>query len=297
VPERRPRQVLHPGCGGIDGHAAPLTAWLRRVSDEGQSTPELVDGGTPDRALIALRTWWQEPPCPVVAIERTGGDWKPVSHVLSEALAGWVAKSQDVRQRPGQKTDERDAPWMAELLAPGLIQPSGVPPPAMRAVRDLTRPRVSLGPTRTQAKNRVSKIVEDTTSTLARVGSEVFGKRARRMVEALGAGNRDAAQLSAMARGRVRRKSPQRAVALAGQCTAPHATRMAGALALVDVLGRKIGALDPQLPAWLGPMAPQLEQRDSLPGVNAITARAMLAEMGLAMTRCGSAERLAAWAG
>ena len=167
----------------------------------------------------------------------------------------------------------------------------------MRALRDLTRTRVSLVQTRTQAKNRVSKILEDTNITRASVVSEVFGKSARRMLEALVAGERDAAKLSAMALGSVRRKMPQLAGALAGPCTAHHATLMAGALALVDVLGRQLGDMDQQLHEWLGPMAPQLEQLDSLPGVNESTARAMLAEIGLDLTRFGSASRRAAWAG
>jgi hypothetical protein len=59
VQERHPLPVLHPVCGGIDVHAAPLTACLRRVSDDGQSTTEVVDCGTTYRALIALRTWLQ----------------------------------------------------------------------------------------------------------------------------------------------------------------------------------------------------------------------------------------------
>jgi transposase len=63
------------------------------------------------------------------------------------------------------------------------------------------------------------------------------------------------------------------------------------------VLGRQIGEMDQQLHALLGPMAPQLEQLDSIPGVNEITARDILAEIGLDMRRFGSAERLAAWAG
>jgi hypothetical protein len=50
-------QVLYPVCGASDGHAAQLTACLRRVSDEGQITTELVDCGTTYRALIAFRTW------------------------------------------------------------------------------------------------------------------------------------------------------------------------------------------------------------------------------------------------
>jgi hypothetical protein len=289
--------VLHPVCGGIAVHAAPLTACLRRVSDDGQSTTERVDGGTTSRDLIAFRPWWQAQPCPVVAMERTGVSWKPVYHVVSAVVEVCGAKRHEVRQRPGTKTDARDATWMAERLAPGLSQPRLVPPPAMRAFRDLTRTRVSLVQTRTQAQHRVSKMLEATNITLARVVSEVLGKRARRLVEALVAGARDAAQLSVMALGSGRRQMPQLAVALAGQCTAPHATRMAGALEVVDVLGRQSGDMDQQRQAWLGPMAPQLEQLDSLPGVNASTARDMLAEIGLDMTRFGSASRRAAWAG
>ena len=125
--------MLHPICGGIAVHAAPLTACRRRVRDEGQSTTALVDGGTTSRDLIALRPWWQEPPWPVVALERTGVSWNPVSPVLRAVVAVCGAKSHDGRQRPGTKTDEREATWMAERLAHGVLQPRCVPPPAMRA--------------------------------------------------------------------------------------------------------------------------------------------------------------------
>jgi transposase len=66
---------------------------------------------------------------------------------------------------------------------------------------------------------------------------------------------------------------------------------------LGDVLGRQLGEREQQRQAWLGPMAPPREPLDSMPGVHALTARAMLAELGLDMPRLGSAERLAAWAG
>jgi transposase len=290
-------QVIHPVCCGIDVHSAQLTACLRRVSEDAQITTELVNCGTTYRELIAFRTWLQEHQCPVVAMESTGVYWKPVYHVLSEAVEVCVANSQDVRQRPGHKTDQRDATWIAELLAHGLIKPSVVPPPEICALRDLTRTRVSLVQTRTQAKNRVYKILEDTNIKLASVVSDVFGKSGRRMLDALVAGKRDPQKLSAMALGTLRRKIPQLEVALEGQFTAHHARLIAGALELVDVLGRQMAEIDQQLQEVLGPMAPQLEQLDSIPGVDEITARDIIAEIGLDMTRFGSASRLAAWAG
>jgi transposase len=290
-------QVIHPVCCGIDVHAAQLTACLRRVSDEGQITTEVINWGTTYRALLAFRTWLQEHQCPVVAMESTGVYWKPVYHVLSDAVEVYVANSYEVRQRPGRKTDPRDAPWLAELLAHGLIKPSCVPPPAIRALRDLTRTRVSLVQTRTQAKNRVYKLLEDTNIKLASVVSDVLGKSGRRMLAALIAGERDAAQLSALALGTLRRKIPQLEVALEGQFTAHHARLIAGALELVDVLGRQIAEIDQQRRELLTEVAPQLEQLDSIPGIDEITARDIIAEIGLDMTHFGSASRLAAWAG
>lgn len=230
-------------------------------------------------------------------MESTGVSWKPVYHVLSEALDVPLANSRDVRQRPGKKTDKSDATWIAELLAHGLITPSVVPPPTMRALRDLTRTRGSLVQTRTPSKNRVDKILEDTNLKLASVVSAVCGKSARRMLDALVGGARDPSKLSVMALGSLRGKLPQLEVALEGQCTEHHARLIGGALELVDVLDRQIAEIDHQIDALLSEMVPQLEQLTSIPGVSDITARDILAEIGVDMRRFGSASRLASWGG
>jgi transposase len=47
----------------------------------------------------------------------------------------------------------------------------------------------------------------------------------------------------------------------------------------------------------MGPLAPQVERRTSLPGVEATAARAILAALGTEMRPCGSAARRASWAG
>src|SRR5262244_3189742 len=68
------------------------------------------------------RVWWW--PGRVQASQSTGVSWKPVSQILRAAVEGYGAKSHEVRQWSGYKTDQREAPWLAELLAPGLITPS-----------------------------------------------------------------------------------------------------------------------------------------------------------------------------
>jgi transposase len=66
---------------------------------------------------------------------------------------------------------------------------------------------------------------------------------------------------------------------------------------LVEVFGRQIAQIDAQLRELRGEMTSQLEQLGSMPGVSEITARDLIAEIGLDRQRFGSASRLASWAG
>jgi transposase len=248
-------------------------------------------------ALLALAEWLVERHCPVVAMESTGVYWQPVYHVLSGTLEVLVGNAQEMRRRPGHKTDKADARWIAELLAHGLIRPSFLPPPPIRALRDLTRTRVALVQSRSQAKNRVHKVLEDTNLKLASVVADLFGVSGRRMLAALIAGERDPHVLASFARGRLRRKLAELELALQGQFTTHHARLIALALEVIDLMSRQIAELDQQIGELIAPLYPQIEQLVSIPGVEATAARAILAEIGTDMSRFGSDARLSSWAG
>jgi transposase len=289
-------QVVHPVCCGLDVHQATLTACVRRVSADGQITADLREFGTTYPALLALSDWLVAEHCPVVAMESTGVYWKPIYHVLVGVVEVLVGNAREMRPRPGKKTDKADARWIAELLAHGLIRPSFVPPPAIRALRDLTRTRVGLVQTRTQAKNRVQKVLEDSNIKLASVVSDVFGKSGRRMLQALIDGERSPQKLASMALGRLRRKLPELEVALTGQFSDHHGRIITLSLELIDLLERQIAELNAQIGVLVEPLTPQLEQLDSIPGVDVTAARDILGEIGTDMSRFGSASRLASWA-
>jgi transposase len=290
-------QVVYPVCCGIDVHQARLTACLRGVQGDGQVTQDVREFATTYSALLALTEWLVEQHCSVVAMESTGVYWQPVYHVLSGALEVVVGNAQEIRRRPGRKTDKADARWIAELLAHGLIRPSFLPPPPIQALRDLTRTRVALVQSRSQAKNRVHKILEDTNIKLASVVADLFGVSGRRMLAALMAGERDPHVLAAFARGRLRRKLAALELALHGQFTAHHARLIALALEVVDLMNRQIAELDQQIRELIAPLYPQIEQLISIPGVEATAAQMILAEIGIDMSRFGSDARLASWAG
>jgi transposase len=289
-------QAVHPICWGIDGHQAQLTACLRRVDTDGQVTKEVRDFATTYDALLTLSTWLTEQQCPIVALESTGVYWRPVYHVLVGTVEVLVGNAQEMRRRPGRKTDKADARWIAELLAHGLIRPSFIPPPPIGALRDLTRTRVALIQTRAQAKNRVVKVLEDTNIKLTSVVSDLFGRSGRRMLAALLAGERDPQKLAALALGTLRRKRPQLALALTGQFTDHHAWLIRGALEPIDLLDQQIADLDQHIGELVAPLVPQMEPLTSIPGVEMTAARAILAEIGTEMRHFGSAARLASWA-
>ena len=68
--------------------------------------------------------------------------------------------SRHARQLAGRpKTDQKDAQWIARLAEMGLLRPSFVPPPEIRALRDLTRTRVMLARDRTREWQRLEKLL------------------------------------------------------------------------------------------------------------------------------------------
>ncbi|MBI2566345.1 MAG: IS110 family transposase, partial [Candidatus Schekmanbacteria bacterium] len=208
-----------------------------------------------------------------------------------------VGNAYDMRRRPGKKTDRLDAEWISELLAHGLIAPSFVPPPAIAALRDLTRLRVALVQSRTQAKNRVGKVLEQANIKLGSVASTIFGASGRAMLTALVAGERDPKRLALLARGRLREKIPQLELALSGGFTEHHGAMIRMMLDQIDMLDRQIGEIEARVEELLSDAGEDIERLTTIPGVADTAARAVVGEIGRDMSRFGSANRRASWAG
>ena len=94
-------------------------------------------------------------------MESTGVCWKPVWNMLEGSLSLVLANPYQVKNIPSRKTDRNDSEWLAELLAPGLIKASYVPPPQIRDLRELTRYRVKLTGEYNRIHNRIHKVLED----------------------------------------------------------------------------------------------------------------------------------------
>jgi transposase len=263
----------------------------------GQWQKEMRQFGTMTKELLALLDWLVGEGCTHVAMESTGVYWKPVYNILEGQLELLVVNAQHLKAVPGRKTDVRDAEWIAELLAHGLLRGSFVPPVSVREVRELTRYRTSVVRDCARTINRLQKVLEGANIKLASVVSDIRGVSARLMLEGLLAGERDTEQLASLAKGRLKEKREQLVEALSGRLQPHQSFLIAEHLAQIDYLEGAIERLSHEIEERLRPFEQQIGWLDTIPGVNRRTAEVLWAETGGDMSRFPSARHLASWAG
>ena len=121
------------------------------------------------------------------------------------------------------------------------------PPAEIAAIREVCRYRKKLTQARTSELQRLCKVLEDGGVKIDSVASSITTVSARAMVEALVAGERDPRVLADLARGVLRKKLPDLAMALAGRFDAHHALLARMHLEHIDHLAGMIGRLDTQI--------------------------------------------------
>src|SRR6516225_1310980 len=200
-------QVLYPRCFALDVHKLTVVACLR-IADDSKVTTEVRTFDTTTASFITLRDWLAANKCTRVAMEATGVYWKPVWHILSDGEFELVlANAAHVKNVPGRKTDVSDAEWVVDLLAHGLIRPSFVPNRQTQELRALMRTRKQLVREAASHIQRVQKTLEDANIKLDSVISDIMGKSARAMIEAMIAGETNPAKLARLGSARSRHQT------------------------------------------------------------------------------------------
>ncbi|MFI5069003.1 MAG: transposase [Streptosporangiales bacterium] len=128
------------------------------------------------------------------------------------------------------------------------------------------------------------------------VVSDLFGASGRDMMAALVAGERNPKVLAQLARRRMRAKITILEEAFTGHFTDHHAFLLGRMLARVDAISADITGLDTRVEAEIAPFMDVVARLDEIPGINLAAAHAILAEIGLDMTRFPTAGHLASWA-
>ena len=192
---------------------------------------------------------------------------------------------------------EPDATWIADLLAHGLIRSSFVPPPRIQELRDLTRTRKQLVREISQHSSRIQKTLEDADLKLGSVLSNVLGKSGRAILTAIIAGQTDPEKLADLAAGTARKKRAELVEALHGRVRDHHRGLLQVHLSLIAALEQALAQIDATVGKTLAPIHDSARLLTTLPGVSDLTARVMVAEIGVDMTRFATAAHLISWSG
>jgi transposase len=289
-------EVLHPRCCGLDVHKETVVACVRLVID-GKVVKESRTYSTTTADLIAMSEWLAENKCTHVAMEATGVYWKPVWHILADGGFELVlANAAHIKNVPGRKSDVKDADWISELLAHGLIRASFVPDGPTQEMRTFLRTRKQFVREKARHILRIEKTLEDANIKLDSVITDIVGVSGRKMIEALIAGESDPAKLAGLADHRLKASQSALRDALRGRVTAQHRFLLRLHLDQIDALDAAIATIDREVEASIAPFCTAIEQVVSVPGVKNLAALQILSEIGTDMSRFASDANLVSWA-
>lgn len=289
-------EVVHERCAGLDVHKETVVACIR-IGAGRNVRREVRTFGTFTSDLLELADWLTSEQVTHVAMESTGVYWKPVWHILEGHFTQVLANAAHIKNVPGRKTDVKDAEWIADLLAHGLIRSSFVAEPAMQRLRDLTRTRKQLVGERTRHVQRIHKTLEDANVKIASVITDLLGRSGRAFLEAMLAGESDPETLADLTDRRVKASRKEIVEALRGFVNSHHRFLIQLHLTLIQGLDAALADIEREVAALLAPFRSVCDLLISLPGISDTAAQAVLAEIGPEMSRFPTDANLISWAG
>jgi transposase len=287
-------------CAGIDvGKTFITVCWMHGAAD---AEPELEFRrfDTFNLELLQLRQWLLSVHCTHIGMESTGSYWKPLFNLLESDFSILLVNPEQVKARKGHKTDWGDCRWIAHLLRHGLLTGSYIPPLPVRQLRDLTRLRKELIQDTVREKNRIQKFLEDANVKIASVLSDVLNVTGQEILSALLDGKLSPAEMADLAKHKARAKIAELTAALKEHRMTDHLRLMLRlCLSHLEFLEKEIRKIDRQAAALIREhgMTEALDLIQSIPGIQDISARAILAEIGPSVDAFPSDAHLSSWAG
>jgi transposase len=298
----------------VDVHKKMLAVVVADVAGEGEYQFERRKfGATPDQ-LYALAQWLGEQEVEEVVMESTAQYWKPVWGALEQywkparqqragasKMSGTLhlCQAQSNRGPRGRKSDFVDGERMVKRLVAQELVLSFVPDPEQRLWRTVTRRKHQLTRDKIRFQNQLEALLEQAHIKLSSFVSDLLGVSARRMLQAIAAGETDPAVLAALADCRLRATPEQLRDAL-GACTqlnAVYRRLLNMALEELKLLEEHIEQLDREAAGLLQEHQDVVQRVAEVPGFGVDSAVQMVAEVGPEAGTFDSAEQLSSWVG
>ena len=235
--------------------------------------------------LIQFRDWLIENNCHNVCMESTGKYYIPVYNALEGHIPNVVvANPKWVKAIKGEKDDNKDAKWIADLFKFGIVRSSYIPEKDIRILREFTRYQYKLVNIRSSEKNRFQNALTVGNCKLDLVFTDVFGKSASSIVDTILSDEPYTSEdiLSAVEGTNLNQYQKARI-----KIVQKH---MEYVDSLLDEVQHHIDMMVESYENYI-----QLLM--TIPGVNRKSAIIIISELGIDVSQWSSARKLAAWAG
>ena len=176
-------EVIYSKACGVDVHKSFIVAV---ICDSTSITPKYYKKrfSTFNNDLVKFRNWLIDNDCQNVCMESTGKYYIPVYNALEGFIPNVVvANPKWVAVIKGEKDDNKDAKWIADLFKLGIVRSSFIPSKNFRILRELTRYLYKLTCNRTSEKNRFTNSLTVGNCKLDMVFSDIFGKSSQSIIQ------------------------------------------------------------------------------------------------------------------
>ena len=320
--------MLEPNAAGVDVGANEI--YIAIPPDRDSQPVRRFRTFTAD--LKAAAEWLKQCRIESVAMESTGVYWIPFFQILEAAgFKVFLVNARHVKNVPGRKSDVADCQWLQYLHAVGLLRASFRPEQAVCAVRSVVRHRESLLQIATIHVQHMQKALDQMNLQLHHAISDITGTTGVAIIEAILKGERDPMVLARMRDPRVKASAETIAAALVGDYRREHLFALQQSLAAYRQCHDLIAACDREIEQYLAAFdsrvdtseAPIAKPKDrhkprrnqmnfdlrghlyriygvdltAVPGIDALTAHVLFAEIGPDLTRFASASAFVSWLG
>jgi len=252
--------------------------------------------------LNHLKRWIEDHGCHDVAMESTGVYWCPIYDVLETMFDGnttiLVVNARHMHNIPGKKSDVKDAQWISQLLRAGLLKGSFIPDPTIRDLRDLTRYRKHITEDISTQKNRIEKFLQRKGFKISTFLTDVFGVSGRSLLSILvSAGKITPDDIRNELRGVAKQKTEDMLYALNGQLDLNSRLYLSRMLEMLDSLQIHLQTIEADIDSETSAFNPQIELLQTIPGIGATAAKAIIGEIGVDMSKFPTPTQFCSWAG
>ena len=235
-----------------------------------------------------------------VCMESTGKYYIPVYNALEGFISNVVVPNPKwVKAIKGEKEDNKDAKWIADLFKRGLVRSSYIPSKDFRILREFTRYRYKLTNTKSSEKNRFTNALTVGNCKLDMVFSDIFGKSSQSIIDIiLNNDNFSDDDIISCLRKNCKSSIEYILLSVNGiQLTNEQKLRINIVKDHIDYLNNQIIKLNDIIDTLVIPYESYINLLCTIPGINRNSAIGILSEISDDMSQFKSHYRLTSWAG